>query len=167
MIRKGTLSDIDNIIEITKSCAAYMIRKNIYQWNEHYPNKQAFIKDIDRNELYVLEIENSIIGCVTISTFMDKEYIPILWLTENTNNIYIHRLAIHPTHQGKGYAQELMTFAETFAKKSGCVSVRLDTFSQNQRNQKFYEHRGYKRLGNIYFPKQSKHPFYCYELIIP
>ena len=166
MIRRGTPSDIVNIIELTKSCAVTMIKKNIYQWNEHYPNKEAFFKDVERDELYVLEIENTIIGCITISTFMDEEYNSISWLTENTNNIYIHRLAIHPTHQGKGYAKELMTFAETFAIKTNCISVRLDTFSQNHRNQKFYEHRGYKRLGDIYFPKQSKHPFYCYELIL-
>ena len=23
-----------------------------------------------------------------------------------------------------------------------------------------------KRLGNIYFPKQSEYPFYCYELVL-
>ena len=166
MIRIGTPSDIDNIIEITKSCAVNMINKNIYQWNEHYPNKEAFLKDVARDELYVLEMENTIIGCITISTLMDEEYIPISWLTENANNIYIHRLAIHPMHQGKGYAQELMTFAETFAINNHYISIRLDTFSQNKRNQKFYEHRGYNRLGNIYFPKQSDHPFYCYELIL-
>ncbi|HET8854785.1 MAG TPA: GNAT family N-acetyltransferase, partial [Salinimicrobium sp.] len=45
-------------------------------------------------------------------------------------------------------------------------SVRLDTFSQNQRNQKFYVKRGYSRLGDIYFPKQSEFPFHCYEKII-
>ncbi|MDD7886093.1 GNAT family N-acetyltransferase [Flavivirga sp. 57AJ16] len=166
MIRKGNLSDIGRIMEITKSCAVTMIEKNIYQWNEHYPNKEAFLKDVERDELYVLEIENTIIGCMTISTLMDEEYIPISWLTKNTNHIYIHRLAVHPTYQGKGYAQELMTFAETFATKNHYISVRLDTFSQNHGNQKFYEQRGYKRLGNIYFPKQSKHPFYCYELIL-
>jgi len=33
-------------------------------------------------------------------------------------------------------------------------------------NQKFYELRGYKKLGSIYFPKQSEHPFYCYEFVL-
>lgn len=166
MIRIATLQDIDNLMSITKACAAYMIAKNIYQWNEFYPSKKAFINDFKRNELYVLEVENKVIGCITISTFMDEEYIPISWLTPNHKNIYIHRLAIHPEEQGKGYAQELMTFAENFAKEHKYKSVRLDTFSQNKRNQTFYERRGYKRLGNIYFPKQSEHPFYCYELVL-
>lgn len=166
MIRKGTLGDINNILEITKACAANMIDKNIFQWNEFYPNKTPFINDANRDELYVLEIENEILGCVTASTFMDEEYIPISWLTPNENNIYIHRLAVHPKYQGKGYAQLLMSFAEDYARKNNFRSVRLDTFSQNKRNNTFYKLRGYQKLGDIYFPKQSEFPFHCYELIL-
>ncbi|MFL0353304.1 GNAT family N-acetyltransferase [Xanthomarina sp. GH4-25] len=166
MIRKATYKDIDCILQITKACAAFMIDKGVFQWNEHYPSKLAFNNDILRNELYVLENESNIIGCIVISTFMDEEYIPINWLTPNKNNIYIHRLAVHPNQQGKGYAQILMDFAEAFAKNNDYKSIRLDTFSQNKRNQTFYELRNYKRLGDIYFPLQSKHPFYCYELIL-
>jgi len=166
MIRKGTHDDLDTIIEITKACAANMIEKNILQWNEFYPNKTAFINDVNREEFYVLEVDNTVLGCITISTFMDQEYIPISWLTQNKNNIYIHRLAVHPNLQGKGYAQQLMKFAEHYAQENNFLSIRLDTFSQNKRNQKFYELRGYKKLGDIFFPKQSKHPFHCYELVL-
>ena len=165
MIRKATLNDIDTIIEITKACAKHMVAQGIYQWNEHYPNKAAFEKDIERNELYVLEIETKIIGCIVVSTQMDDEYILVNWLTPNRNNIYIHRLAIHPNYQNRGYAQQLMDFAENFAKTHKHPSVRLDTFSQNKRNQQFYEQRNYEKLNAIYFPKQSNYPFHCYELV--
>jgi ribosomal protein S18 acetylase RimI-like enzyme len=166
MIRKAILEDIDKILKITKACAAHMISKHIFQWNEFYPNATAFKRDIDNGECYVLEIKNEIIGCITISTYMDEEYNPIKWLTSNDNNIYIHRLAVHPNFQGKGYAQQLLSFAENYATIKNYRSIRLDTFSQNKRNQKFYELRGYKKLGDIYFPKQSKFPFHCYELVL-
>jgi len=166
MIRKATLNDIDNILNITKACARSMITAQIFQWNEYYPNRAAFETDVKRNELYVLELKNTTLGCIVISTIMDNEYLPIQWLTPNKNNIYIHRLAIHPNYQGKGYAQLLMNYAETFSIENNYTSIRLDTFSQNLRNQKFYELRGYQKLGEIYFPKQSEHPFYCYELIL-
>ena len=166
MIRLARETDIPLLIEITKACAKHMITKDIYQWNEHYPTKSAFEKDLERSELYVSEKDNVVIGCVVISTLMDDEYIPIEWLTQSSNNIYIHRLAIHPKYQGQGYAQQLMDFAENFAKMNGCTSVRLDTFSKNKRNQFFYEQRGYQKLGDIYFPKQSEYPFHCYELVL-
>ncbi len=166
MIRLAAYNDIDTILNLTKACAKHMISEGIHQWNAIYPSKKAFENDVSRGELYVLENTNKIKGCIVVSTFMDEEYIPIQWLTKNKTNIYIHRLAVHPQEQGKGYAQQLMSFAEKFAIDNNYTSIRLDTFSQNARNQKFYELRGYKRLGNIYFPKQSEHPFYCYELVL-
>jgi ribosomal protein S18 acetylase RimI-like enzyme len=166
MIRKAEEKDIKPIMAITKACAKGMIANGIYQWNEHYPNATAFENDIKRNELYVLEIDKQVAGCIVISTYMDEEYRPIDWLTKNENNIYIHRLAIHPKHQGLSYGQELMEFAEQYAIENHYSSIRLDTFSQNKRNQKFYELRGYKNLGDIYFPKQSEYPFHCYELVL-
>lgn len=166
MIRKGRLTDIVSVLELTKACATNMINNNIFQWNASYPNAQAFRSDSNRNELYVLEINKKIIGCIVISTIMDKEYIPVKWLTKNINNIYIHRLAVHPKQQKKGYAQELMAFAENYAINNNYTSIRLDTFSLNDRNQKFYELRNYNRLGSIFFPKQSEAPFYCYEKVL-
>ena len=165
MIRRAKISEISEILNLTKACAANMVKNGIYQWNEHYPSKKAFENDIERSELFVLEKNHEIIGIVVISSLMDKEYIPIQWLTPNTKNVYIHRLSVHPNQQGKGYARKLMDFAENYAKKHNFVSVRLDTFSQNIRNQKFYETRGYHRLGDIYFAKQSEHPFHCYEMV--
>ncbi len=166
MIRKALPSDLNSIFSLTQACAKAMINKGIYQWNEHYPAKERFQIDIELQELYVLEEEQCIKGIVVVTDIVDKEYIPVAWLTDNHKNLYIHRLAIDPNYWGQGYAQQLMDFAENFARQNKYQSVRLDTFSQNLRNQKFYETRGYQRLGNIYFPKQSEHPFYCYELVI-
>jgi len=57
MIRYANISEISEILTLTKACAKHMIQNKIYQWNEHYPNQSAFEKDIEREELYVLEIE--------------------------------------------------------------------------------------------------------------
>lgn len=166
MIRKATEADIDRLLKLTQACAKQMVSRQIFQWNEHYPNRKAFETDVERQELYVLEKNEQIIGCIVVSTYMDQDYSEIEWLTENENNLYIHRLAIDPNFQGMGYAQKLMDFAESYAAEHHFRSLRLDTFSQNHRNQKFYERRAYKRLGNVYFPKQSEFPFYCYELVL-
>ncbi|MEO5789433.1 GNAT family N-acetyltransferase [Gelidibacter sp.] len=166
MIRKATSSDIENILLLTNACAKNMTSKGIYQWNEHYPNAEAFHNDIKRDELYVLAHDHKIVGVIVISTFMDDVYKPITWLTPSGKNIYIHRLAVDPEYQGRGFAQRLMDFAEKYALDNMYNSVRLDTFSQNERNQRFYERRGYKRLGSIYFPNKSEHPFYCYEMVL-
>jgi len=166
MIRKARIQDLPNVYGITRACAADMINNGIHQWNESYPSEEILKKDILNGELYVLEIDNQTAGMIVLTATKDKEYEAVQWLTPDSNNLYVHRLAVHPAFQHQGHARKLMDFAEKYAVDNGYLSVRLDTFSQNQRNQTFYEKRGYKRLGEIYFPEQSKHPFYCYEKIL-
>lgn len=165
MIRRAKISEIPDIIAICNACAAHMISNDILQWNESYPSASVFEKDIERGDLYIL-YDKQIIGTIVLTTSIDEEYLPVNWLTPNFNNIYVHRLSVHPHHQRKGYAQQLMGFAENHAKENSFVSIRLDTFSQNKRNQIFYETRGYQKLEDIFLPKQSKYPFHCYELVL-
>ena len=122
MISSAKILEIPDILELTKACAKHMEKIGIFQWNEVYPSRAAFEKDISRKELFVLKSENKIIGCITITPSMDDEYIPVKWLTPNENSIYIHRLAVQPEYQGKGYAQQLMHFAENFARTSISLS---------------------------------------------
>ena len=117
-----------------------------------------------RDSVYV--INGKLVASISLCMHMDEVYLPVKWKTKNDNNLYIHRLAVHPDFQKKGIGKILMDFAEKYAKEKKFASVRLDTFSVNKRNLKFYESRGYQRLEGIYFPKQSEFPFYCYELIL-
>ena len=114
MIRLATKQDLSRIIEITHACAAFMISKNIFQWNEHYPNIETFEKDVDNQTLYVIESDLVVIGCIVISDHMDDFYSKVKWITPNNKNIYLHRLAVHPNYQGKGYAKQLMNFSFDF-----------------------------------------------------
>lgn len=166
MIRRAKIKDLADIMALTKACAKDMMDRGIYQWNDHYPSAKTFERDINRNELHLLEDPGNIVAIIVITPLVDEEYIPVRWITENGRNVYVHRLAVHPDYQGKGFAQQLMSFAEEQARKENYTSVRLDTFSKNLRNQRFYEQRGYVKLEDIYFPEQSESPFHCYELVL-
>lgn len=166
MIRKAKPSEIESILNLSKACAKAMIASNIYQWNEHYPSREAFESDIKRDELYVFSENEKILGTIVISDLKDEIYKPVIWLTPSDSKcIYIHRLAVHPEVQGQGIAKKLMDFAENYAKERDYSSVRLDTFSKNLKNNSIYQKRGYRKLQEIFFPKQSEYPFYCYELV--
>ena len=165
-IEKAAFNDLEKLYGITKSCANHMIDQGVFQWNNYYPSKEILKLDIELQQIWKLVEKNSIIGIVVLSEIEDTEYKTVKWLTNGSRNLYIHRLAVDPIFQGKGYAQELMRFAENYAKEHHYPSIRLDTFSQNKRNQEFYEKRNYVKLESIYFPKQSEFPFYCYEKVL-
>ena len=166
MIRRPKIAEINEIMAITRACARDMSSRGIEQWNEHYPSRTAFEYDLEMEELFVIEQDQKIIGSVTLSFTKDEEYKPIEWLGPDTKHLYVHRLCVDPEQQGKGVARQLMDFAENYGKRQGCASVRLDTFSQNPRNIRFYKARGYQQRADVFFPKQSTHPFHCFELLL-
>ncbi|MDR9455827.1 MAG: GNAT family N-acetyltransferase [Salegentibacter sp.] len=166
MIRKASLKDLNEIKKLTEACAEALQQQNIYQWNENYPSREKLENDIKREELFVYKHKNRIIAIIVLTPKMDKVYRNINWLTETGNNLYVHRLATHPDFWGQRYARKMMDFAEDFAKTGNFISIRLDTFSQNKRNQKFYEARAYQKLGDVYFPHKNDQPFHCYELVL-
>ncbi|HSP12865.1 MAG TPA: GNAT family N-acetyltransferase [Salegentibacter sp.] len=166
MIRKASLKELNDIKKLTEACAEALQQQNIFQWNEYYPSREKLENDIKREELFVYEHKNRLIAIIVLTPKMDEVYRNISWLTETENNLYVHRLATHPDFWGQGYARKVMDFAEDFAKTGNFISIRLDTFSQNKRNQKFYEARGYHKLGDVYFPHKNDEPFHCYELVL-
>jgi hypothetical protein len=50
MIRKAKASEIDQIILITRACASKMKSDGVFQWDDAYPNKQVFEKDLKRGD---------------------------------------------------------------------------------------------------------------------
>ena len=166
MIRKARIADLIPVKKITEDCAAAPIEQGIYQWNSEYPSLAAFRKDIEKQSLYVYENKGAVIGCIVFSQEKDPLYNSIHWLTDDYKNLYIHRLAVHPNNQKQGIARQMMDFAEAYATQEQIISIRLDTFSKNLRNIRFYKARGYTKLGEVYFVKQSQDPFHCFEKVV-
>lgn len=166
MIAPIKLAQLPQVLELTTACRKHMESNNIFQWTKEYPSIIEFTKDVKNNELFGLFSKDDLLGCVVVSEYMDAEYKTVRWHSPDAQAYYIHRLAVAPKFQGKGYARCLMDYAEQKARENEKDAVRLDTFSKNPRNQRFYEQRGYQRLEKIHFPNQSPHPFYCYELVL-
>lgn len=167
MISHGELREIDEIIALTKACGLHMRKNGIDQWDENYPDRASIENDLTTKTLFAYREGKEILGIVVLNQNQDEEYTEINWSTADSDrNIVVHRLAVHPNHQGKGIARKIMDFAEQFAKDMEYDAIRLDTFSQNPRNQKFYTNRGYTDLGPVYLKYKKDHPYYCYELLI-
>ena len=167
MISSGKVIDIDDILRLTRACGQHMRGNGIDQWDEDYPNQGVILKDIETQTLFAYREDDQVLGIVVLNETQDEEYGEIDWsTTEEDRNIVVHRLAVRPDKQRMGIARQLMDFAEEWARDNQYDAIRLDTFSQNPRNQRFYTNRGYTDLGPVYLKYKKEHPYYCYELLL-
>ena len=161
-IRPACPGELETLHGIVQDATRHMDEQGILQWDEVYPNKDILSKDVDRSELYVIEVEGQVAGIVVLNEEQSPEYEAVQWMYPG-RALVIHRLTIHPARQGKGMATRLMDFAEETAVIKGYHCIRLDAFTRNPAAFRLYEKRGYRRAGIVHFRKGE---FFCYEKAI-
>ena len=167
MISPGKMFEIDAILTLTRACGRHMRDNGIDQWDENYPDRAVILHDVETETLFAYRDGDEVLGIVVLNEWQDEEYGDINWSTsDDDKNIVVHRLAVRPDQQGKGLGRKLMDFAEQWARENEYAAIRLDTYSQNPRNQRFYLNRGYTDLGPVYLKYKKEHPYYCYELLL-
>ena len=156
MIRKATLEDLDQVMECIEDSREYLKKQNIVQWNEKdgYPNRNTLYDDIINGDCYVNIKDGVIAGCCSYAAY-EPEYENIYgnWLTEEDNYITIHRLSTRLGYRGIGVAKELMKYGETYAKKLGKKSIKIDTHPLNMTVQHIALSLGYTLCGYVFYTR--------------
>jgi len=162
IIRPATLTDIPGIMQLIADVVPAMNAAGNFQWDNNYPNKQVFEKDITLGQLWVAEIEEVIAGISAITTDQEPEYAHVGWdITETA--IVTHRLAVSTKHRGKGIAEALLKQAEIEANRRGIPVLRVDTNTTNGATQRLFPKLGYLFAGEIDLGFRPNLRFYCYE----
>ena len=162
-IRLATNNEYKALIRLFRNCAELMNSNGIMQWSYDYPDKDDIRKDMQNGHLWIHETSSSVNGTVTINGFEHPAYKQVNW--QHSNFRVIHRLAVDPDFQRKGIAKKLMLYAENHCLEQGYESIRLDAFTQNSGNLRFYKELNYQQVGQIHFNSHQE-PFACFEKLL-
>lgn len=160
-IRLVEENEIDKVLELYKVVVKDMNVNGLYNWNEKYPNEEIVKKDVNNKCLYVGEEEGTLVAIAAIDEKIDESYKSVHW-HEKISFFSFHRIAVHPSFNGRGYAKKMISFAEELGKKKGYKSIRIDTYSKNTKAIKLYESLGYENVGDV-FLRGMDEPCHCYE----
>jgi GNAT superfamily N-acetyltransferase len=159
-ITKGVFSDIPEIMSLISAAVKKMIAGGLYQWDDSYPNIDIITDDVKSGTLFKISEKDRISGVIVLNEQYFPRYKDLTWEDEGGKFLIVHRLCVHPDYQGQGYAQKLMRFAEEYAKKNSYSSIRLDTFTGNQKALALYDSLQYRRVGMVTFRMGI---FQCFE----
>jgi len=164
-IRKANKGDLGSIMKMYKSCVKGMIENDIDQWDDAYPNAEIIKEDLSIGTYYVSEIDGTIIGGINIDQNQDYTYLALEWKDKSNSFLVVHRLGVKEEFWNKNIGKDLMLFTEKLVIKKGMNSIRLDTYSGNQKAMQFYIRLGYTEIGTIDL-KPNKDKYHCFEKIV-
>jgi len=151
--RTAVPADSDEIIALINSATDNMIKNNIFQWDEIYPDKHIVEEDIRKKQLTVGTDNGKIVVIYTLNIECDEGYTNGEWKYTDSSYCVVHRLCVNPEYQNKGIGRQTMLRIENEARKMGVTSIRLDTFSENPYALKLYKNLGFRTAGYAYWRK--------------
>jgi N-acetylglutamate synthase-like GNAT family acetyltransferase len=93
-------------------------------------------------ELYRLEIDHNIIGCIAI----EKS-------SKESDTYYIEKVSILPQYRHRGYGLKLMEFATEKIRANGGKRISIALIDSNTLLKNWYSQQGFKETGVKDFPR--------------
>ncbi len=165
LIRLATPEDVPVLMEMMRRVVPLMRSTGNLQWNDDYPNEGVFLRDIERGQLWVAEIEGAVAGVTAMTTAEEPDYAQADW-DSTQPALVIHRLAVDPDFRGAGIARALLVKAEEIALAQSLFIVRADTNTENQATQRLFPSLGYRFAGEISLRARPGQRFLCYEKLL-
>lgn len=162
MIRLAKISDLDRIVEVVDASKAIMQAQGNFQWDDNYPLRRDYERDIKNSELYAIEKSGVVSGFLCLNSDEPEEYGRVAWGNPGPA-LVVHRMAVAPEFRGGGLAGKLLDFAWELAQKRGINALRIDTFSENIAMNSLFLKHGFRKTGEIELSGARQQPYYCYE----
>jgi len=150
-ITKATLQHLDAICRITDQAKAQLAGLGIDQWQRGYPNRDAWIDDIEQSVAYAAIENGQVLGAASILPGIEPSYCEIegAWHSD-TPYLSVHRVCVADGSKGKGIAGLLFAHSFRLAKEQGISSVRIDTHRGNIPMQHAIAKSGFSYCGVIH-----------------
>ena len=144
MIRKATKKDVTALSKLAS---------NVYSGPEEELNAEFLHKVAQKDCVVFLKVEDSTpVGFAECS--LRHDYVEG---TKTSPVGYFEGVFIDPAHRKKGFAKELLSACEKWAKENGCSEFASDCEYCNKSSQAFHLHTGFQEANKIVcFTKKLK-----------
>ncbi|MEA1855511.1 GNAT family N-acetyltransferase [Cytobacillus sp. FSL W7-1323] len=166
-LKQAQLEELDEIMSIIDRARETIVKRGIPQWQDgDGPNREIITQDISNKEAYVLMADERKVGIGTILTAPEEPYEQLVnWEKAETPYASIHRVAIDPEIQGKGYSTILLQHLITAARLNGFRDIRIDTHPENEVMQKVIQKAGFSYIGDVELDVPNGNRF-AYQILL-
>ena len=161
---KATQGDFPAHVGIFALCGEYMHRRlNLSHW---YPfvSYDTFAERMTIPDVFGVYHQATLIGSMLVAKEPLHYYDGSVWKGMPDDVLYLHGIAILPSHQQHGIGSWCMSHYERLATERDCSLVRFDAVSNHPKLLQFYDRLGYVRQGPL---QVGKFEVMCYEKAIP
>ncbi|WOO87463.1 GNAT family N-acetyltransferase [Mollicutes bacterium LVI A0039] len=146
MLEIAKIADLEQIVIIVKDAQARMKQDNLIQWQDGYPTREILATDIDKGQMYKLEIAGQVAGICVINDDYYSQYPNTL---DKEQCLMIHRVAVSSKFLNYGVGTQLLNGSCELIKQFGFDYAVIDTNSQNLKMIKLIEKANFTYVSDF------------------
>lgn len=153
-LRETKITEITTVLSIIEMAKKLLKSEGIPQWNGPYPLYEDILEDCQKRQSFVLLEDDQIVGTCALVRGPEKNYEVIegQWLSDRQDYLAIHRIALHPVVQGKGYMQKFLSLIN----ERGNGHFRVDTHELNSRMLHHLKKAGFQECGRVWMEDHTE-----------
>ncbi len=151
-IKRADFENLNDLKVILEQARIRLGCLGIDQWQNGYPDADTLAEDIRLRRCRLARSESGIAGFYVLSRSPETGYDQVDgtgWLTEDSEYLVIHRLAVSDQAVGSGVAKRMMQDAARQAGVLSIRSLRADTHRGNLPMQRLLVREGFAYCGLI------------------
>ncbi len=153
IVRKAGIQDLDAVSLIyDKIHTAEEKGEATIGWDRCiYPVRETAAAAVQRDDLFVMEDGDSVVGTAIFNKIQVPEYALGSWEHEADPEevMVMHTLVIDPDRKGKGYGKAFVKYYEEYALSQECPFLHMDTNAKNAAARSLYKGLGYQEIGIV------------------
>lgn len=153
-VRKATLADIDDLVQITKEAHQFKLAQGDMAWETKPFTRGDIRHSIQRGTSYIVESDGQPAGRVVL-TWEDEK----AWSNKGKDRQagYIHALAVRDAFRGQHLGEEIVDWCCEQIRMVGRQYARLDCPAGNKKLCAYYERQGFRQQA------MNSHNYALYE----
>lgn len=152
-IRLGTEQDIEALARLYDDVNDYLAETINYPgWKKGiYPIRQTAEDGINEKALFIVEIEDSIVGSMILRHKQEKAYYEVKWQQslDDSEVFVLYTFVVHPDFLRKKVAKQMLDFATRYTVEHKAISLRLDVYEHNSPAISLYKNFGFRYIDTV------------------
>lgn len=152
-VDQATHGDLPVVLSILDEAAAWLQSRGIRQWPAHFGGVDDWRSTriagyVDEGKCWLVRVGGDSVATFNLSTQADPDYADG-WPEGPHDALYIFRMAVLRAWSGRDIGSRILDWASARAHALGLSWLRLDCHRHNHELQRYYQERGFIRVGTL------------------
>jgi hypothetical protein len=161
-IKKATPSEFVEVLFLLREFERDMNLKGIRHWVNINPSPEQITEDLEKGIIYLVKDNGVAKGMMKLTGDLPSDYDEVKWKNQMAKPLFLKFFIVHPLWQETDICEQMIEFAEIYAKENNFSGIRLDVVDNYPVAHSFFESKQFTMADSLLSPSQ-KSAFVCYE----